>query len=377
MGTNIRSVATALPDHLVEPAIALAALRHFWPQLDRLIETKTDLGTRYLCEPLERQLQPRGLTELHDSYLKHAKRLVGQAAREALLAAGISGRDVDMLVTVSCTGYLVPSLDVYLVEELGLRCDVIRVPITELGCSAGASAIAIAHRHLLAFPEHRVLVMAVELPSLNFHAADHSVDNLTACLVFGDGAGAAVLDGSDNPGTGLTVLQTASHLVPRSSHLLGFDLRDGGFHVVLDRRLARLLAGELRPVVDRFMAACGLASFDFVAAHAGGPRIFDVLEETLTLPPDALDMSREVFTAIGNTSSAAIFFVLQRLIETPAETALQGLGLGLGPGVSIELMHLAWVPSKHSGYKAVAPREGVPVGRGSIEQHFLSPNSVN
>jgi alkylresorcinol/alkylpyrone synthase len=125
------------------------------------------------------------------------------------------------------------------------------------------------------------------------------------------------------------------------------------------------------------MAASGLASLDFVAAHAAGPRIFDVLEEALTLPPDALEVSREVFTAIGNTSSAAIFFVLQRLIETPAETALQGLGLGLGPGVSIELMHLALIPSKHSRYEAVAPRERIPVARGSIEQHFLGTNSVD
>jgi len=360
VGSSILSVATAVPRHRLDAASALARLRRFWPQLERLDAADAGIGTRYTCEPVERLLHPRSLSELRLSYLAYAKQLAGQAAKRALAEPGLRGCDVDMVVTVSCTGYLVPSLDVHLAGELGLRPDVIRVPITELGCSGGAAAIALAHRHLLAFPDHKVLVMAVELPSLNFQASDRSLDNLTACLVFGDGAGAAVIGAAE--ARGLRIMTTASHLVRETGDLLGFDLRDSGFHVVLDRRLPRVLDRELRPAVERFMAAAGLGSLDFLAAHAGGPRIFDAMETALALPPGALKLSREVFAAVGNTSSASIFFILERLIRSLGSRPGEGLGLGLGPGITLELMHLAWIPSENSRNEASTRRERLPVG---------------
>jgi predicted naringenin-chalcone synthase len=307
MASHIRSIATTLPKHRLDAATALAELRRFWPQLERLPQADAAVGTRYTCEPVADLLRPRGLTALRDAYLEHARELALSATRSALRRARVAASEIDLVVSVSCTGYLVPALDVYLAAELGFRSDVLRLPITELGCSAGAAAIALAHRHLLAFPGQKVLVLAVELPSLSFQPGDGTLDNLTACLVFGDGAGAAVMTGAEPQGQGLHLVRAASHLVPRTADLLGFDLRDDGFHVVLDRRLSRVLGRELREAVDRFMAPDVVGDLDFVAAHAAGPRIFEVIESTLQLRPGALDISREVFTAVGNTSSAAIF----------------------------------------------------------------------
>jgi predicted naringenin-chalcone synthase len=344
MGAAILSVATAVPEHRVEAADALRHLREFFPQLDRLDGADASLGTRHLCEPLEQVLRPRGLTDLRRSYLRHASRLAQAAAARALEAAGVSGDEIDLVITVSCTGYVVPSLDVHLAEKLGLRPDVIRLPITELGCSGGAAAIAAARRHLAGFPDDRVLVVAVEVPSLSFHPGDQSVDNLTASLVFGDGAGAAVLARPDSGRSRLEVVRTASHLIPGTAGILGFDLRDSGFHVVLDRRLPRVLASEVRPVVDRFIGDGEVPAPAFYAVHAAGPRIFSVLESALVLHSGALDVSRGVFARVGNTSSAAIFFALEDVIASRGPDAVHGLGIGVGPGVTLELMHLEWVP---------------------------------
>jgi predicted naringenin-chalcone synthase len=330
LASGFLSVATAVPEHRLEADAALDHLRRYFPQLDKLGGAGAALGTRYTCEAVEDLLEPRDLTRLGGSYLKHAKDLALKASCRALQAAGLDGSDIDLIITVSCTGYLVPSLDVHMAADLGLRPDVLRLPITELGCSAGAAAIAAAHRHLAAYPDDHVLAVAVEVPSLSFQRSDRSLDNLTACLVFGDGAGAAVL----GRGGRLEVTRTASHLVPRSADVLGFDLRDGGFHVVLDRRLPRVLGESLRQVVDRFMTAP-----EFYVVHAAGPRIFAAVETALGLKADALDVSRQVFAEVGNTSSAAIFFALEKLICS-RPVAGEGLGLGLGPGVTLELMNL-------------------------------------
>ncbi len=128
--------------------------------------------------------------------------------------------------------------------------------------------------------------------------------------------------------------------------MLGFDLREGGFHVVLDRRLPRILERELRPAVERFLSASGLKEPDFYAVHAAGPRIFDTIQSALELEAGALDVSRQVFAEVGNTSSAAIFFTLEKLLAAEDPREVDGLGIGIGPGVSLELMHLSRVPAR-------------------------------
>jgi len=357
MTTGLLSVATAVPEHRLSASEALARLRTFWPQLARFDETDAAVGMRYMCEPVDELLRPRGLAEHGVLYRRHARRLAGAAATRALHAASVDPKQIDAVITVSCTGYIVPALDVDLIDDLGLRPDVVRLPMTELGCSAGAAAIGAAHRHVLAMPDDRVLVVAVEVPSLTFQQSDRSLDNQTACLVFGDGAGAAVIGRPRGGDATMEVVRTASHVVPATRDVLGFDLRDAGFHVVLDRRLPRILRQELRPIVDRFLAGSELPRPDFYAVHAAGPRIFRAVESALGLPASALDISRQVFEEVGNTSSAAIFFALEKLMREPVPEPVQGLGLGLGPGIAVELMHLARVPA------ALEPRTSVAVVR--------------
>src|SRR2546421_335859 len=265
---------TALPEHTIDGERTLAALSAFWP---RLRGATPEPVTRHMVAPIEWLLEPRSLGESMRAYAVHAPCLAAIASCRALAAACVQPGDVDMVISVSCTGYMVPSLDVRLAAEIGLRPDVTRLPLTELGCSGGLAAIAAAHRHLAAYPDQRVLVVAVELPTLTFQAADRSLDNLTAAMVFGDGAAAAVL-GAGEHRAGLRVRGAASRLLPDSREALGFDLRDTGFHVVLGRRLARLIEGSLAGVVADFTDGQGVGRPGFYVVHAGGPRVFDAVE---------------------------------------------------------------------------------------------------
>jgi alkylresorcinol/alkylpyrone synthase len=324
---------TALPEHTVDGEASREALGAYWP---RLRGTTPEPLTRHLVAPVEWLLQPRGLTETMRAYAEHAPRLARLASCRALAAAGVEPAEIDLVIAVSCTGYLVPSLDVQLAAEIGLRADVTRLPLTELGCSGGSAAVAAAYRHLAAYPADRVLVVAVEVPSLTFQRDDRSLDNLASALVFGDGAAAAVLGASPAAGGRLQVRGAASRLLPGTAGVLGFDLRDGGFHVVLDRRLPHLIERSLRAAVDDFAGRQRMGRPAFYAVHAGGPRVFDAVAAALELRPDDLALSRRVFREVGNLSSASILFSLAAL----GEAAGDGLALAFGPGVTIELTHL-------------------------------------
>jgi alkylresorcinol/alkylpyrone synthase len=328
---------TALPEHTIDGPASVALLAEFWPHL-RAASPET--VTRYVVAPVDWLLLPRSLGETMRVYAQQASRLARLATCRALDATGVEPAAIDMVISVSCTGYLVPSLDVRLAAEIGLRPDVIRLPLTELGCSGGAAAVAAAHRHLAAFPDHRVLVVSVELPSLTFQRQDRSLDNLAASLVFGDGAVAAVM-GPAADGC-LQVRGAAAHLVPESAHALGFNLGDGGLHVVLDRRLPRLIARELAAVVEAFRRRQGIERPHFYAVHAGGPRVFDAVERALELRNGELEPSRRAFREVGNLSSASILFTLAGLDGVSGD----GLALAFGPGVTIELTHLHAPPSR-------------------------------
>ncbi|HZU75581.1 MAG TPA: type III polyketide synthase, partial [Dehalococcoidia bacterium] len=274
---RIAGTGMALPPYRLDAAgfraVLGAAFAPFYRDLRPLLRMADRCGVqeRYLALPVEETLRSRSLGERNRIYVEQARALGEQAARQALLRSATDPRAIDLVVTVSCTGYMLPSLDAYLVGSLSLRPDVRRLPITELGCLAGAAALNRAAELLDGDSRRTALVVAVELPSLTFQPDDGSMDNLVSALVFADGAGAAVL--RHDAGPGLALLDSRSLLVPGTLGEMGFELREGGFHVVLSKDVPALLAGPFAAAASRLLADHGLTFRDlsFACIHPGGP----------------------------------------------------------------------------------------------------------
>ncbi|MDB4980466.1 MAG: Chalcone synthase [Myxococcales bacterium] len=346
---RIVATATALPPHTATQDEVKARLRALLPLDARRIEAALSLFNHTAVEqrrsvyPIEDFGRKRTLGEISEAYRKHAIELARVAAARALEEGGRRADEIDLLVTVSCTGIMIPSLDAYLVDELGFRRDVRRLPLTELGCAGGAAALARAHDFLRGFPAARALVVAVELPSLNFQADDVSPGNIVSTALFGDGAAAVLLAGADAPDAGVQVLDTLAHIFPKTQWALGFDLRDDGFHSVLSKEVPALLKTEIGALVRGLAARRGLARADlsFFVLHPGGKKILGVVEEELGLRREDTQLSWDVLRDLGNQSSASVLFVLDRWRRerAPAPGA-HGLLAAFGPGLSVDLLLL-------------------------------------
>jgi alkylresorcinol/alkylpyrone synthase len=219
-----------------------------------------------------------------------------------------------------------------------------RLPITELGCVGGAAALARADDFLRGFPDARVLVIAVELPSLSLQRDDTTPANLVASALFGDGAAAAVLTArGDRPG--VRVLETLSHIFPGSTGALGFDLHEDGFHSVISKDIPAILKSEIAALVDKLAARGGLTREDLTCfvLHPGGKKILGAVEDGLGLPREATQPSWDVLRDYGNQSSASVLFVLHEWLtrrQTPAGS--HGVLAAFGPGLTTEMLLLRW-----------------------------------
>ena len=313
-----------------------------WPDLARhlgpLLDQSACVGRRLVRPPSElaTAVTPAAQTDL---YRRFAPELAEEAATAALAAAGIAAREVGLLVLASCTGFVLPGVDVMLIPRLGLRADVVRMPFTVFGCGGGAAGLARACEWVRGEPARAALVVAVEVPSLTFRPDDPSVDNLLSALVFGDGAAAVVVTAGEG---GLQVGRSRSALVPDTGGALGYQLANSGLQVVLSQRLPRLLAHALPGRVRDFLGDRPAAALEAVAVHPGGPRILETVERCLGLRRDQTMASWATLRSTGNTSSAAILAVLGELAGSPPSPRGRGLAIGFGPGLSIELLELAW-----------------------------------
>jgi alkylresorcinol/alkylpyrone synthase len=349
---TIVSTATAVPTHSATQGEVKERLRAVLALSPRRMDATMELfdhtavERRFSVEPVASLGQPRGLGDVQARYRENAIALGRQVAAEALARAAVEASQVDLLVTVSCTGIMIPSLDAYLCNDLGFRADVRRLPITALGCSGGAAALARAHDFLIGFPEARVLVVAVELPSLSLQRADLSLANLVSTALFGDGAAAVLLDGGGGaaPG-GVRILETLSHLFPASTHALGFDLKDDGFHSVLSKDVPALIKAEIGRLVRTLAERRGLTRQQLTGfvLHPGGRKILAFAEEELGLTRDDTQPSWDVLRDYGNQSSASILFVLHEWLtrrHLPPEA--YGILAAFGPGLSTEMLLLQW-----------------------------------
>jgi alkylresorcinol/alkylpyrone synthase len=333
----------AVPEHRATTAELAAVLAQVWPHLGRRAASLADQSAgigRHLARPPAHLVRPLSLSAQTARYRRVAAGLAERAARQALAGAGAGADDVGLLVTASCTGFVLPGVDSLLVPRLGLRAGVTRMPFSLFGCGGGAAGLARACDWARSHPGEAALVVAVELPSVTFRPDDTSVDNLLSALVFGDGAAAVVAVA--NGGPGLRVGRTASHLVPGSAAALGFRLADTGLEVVLSRRLPRLLATVLPAVVAGFLDGARAPELDAVAVHPGGPTVIGAVERCLGLAPEQTAASWETLRRTGNTSAAAILSVLAALAASLPAPRGRGLAIGFGPGLGVELLELSW-----------------------------------
>lgn len=337
---RLAGVASATPPHVVGPAETALALRRLFPEedpalIDQLVE-RSGVETRHIALPLEETLRRRDFTQRNRIWREAALELSERAARSALERAGTDPAAIDVVLDVSCTGVAIPALDVALVPRLGLRHDVLRLPITESGCAAGALALGVGR----SFAERgaRVLVIACELCSLTFVGDDVSRTNLVASVLFGDGAAAAVLAPE---GPGPRMLASGSRLLPETEGLMGFDVGTHGLRIVLQRELPAVLASELRASIEGFLGSHGRdpSNVALHLVHPGGRRILDAYAEIFGLDDGALSISRESLRRYGNLSSASVLTLLEIAVERGLRprTGSDALVVGVGPGLSLEL----------------------------------------
>lgn len=339
---TIDGLATAVPTHRVGGDEVLRLIARLWPRLERRVSLFTDELSethRFLVRPIEEALIPLSPGEQAVRYAAEATPLAIAAAERAILDARAQIADIGLVVVSSCTGFVLPGVDVQLVNHLGLRRDIRRMPFMNFGCAGGAAALAWASDWVRSNPDQTALVVAVEVPSLTFRPADTSADNLLSVLVFGDGAGAAVLRWGEGGGR-IEIGRTRHQLVASSTEALGYERADDGFRVVVSRKLPRLLETHLPALVDDFIGRA--SDLDVLALHPGGQAIVDSVVRCLDLDERHVASTRRVMSSVGNTSSAAILFVLEDLGPRLPAANGRGLAAAFGPGLMVELMELLW-----------------------------------
>lgn len=338
------ATATAVPNHVLRREEVMMRARIVFngraQDMDRLMPVYANAGidNRYSCVPIEWYLQPCGWAERNRLFLHHALALTEQAARRCLDEAGLTAGDVDIVVAVSTSGIATPSLDAHLVNRLGLRPDVQRLPIFGLGCAGGVLGLGRAAAMARAHPGARVLLTVVECCGLTFRSNDQSKSNIIATALFGDGAAAALISCRADSGPRLTAW--GERTWPQTLDVMGWRIEDNGFGVLFSSNIPTIVRDRYRAALDGFLADHGrtVADIDGWLCHPGGAKVVTALEAALDLQSGSLRLEREILRQYGNMSAATLLFVIDRALR--AGVTGRHVATALGPGFTAGFLML-------------------------------------
>ncbi|WP_329178002.1 MULTISPECIES: type III polyketide synthase [unclassified Streptomyces] len=339
--------SVSVPEHVItmEQTLEFAERAHSGkPQLPlalRLIEN-TGVRKRHIVQPIEETLRHPGFEERNRVYEVESKRRCPGVIEKALVNAGVTAEDIDAIIYVSCTGFMMPSLTAWLINTMGFRSATRQIPIAQLGCAAGAAAINRAHDFCTAYPEANVLIVSCELCSLCYQPSDDAISSLLSDGLFGDAVAAAVVRGSG--GTGISLERNGSYLIPNTEDWISYAVRSTGFHFQLDRRVPGTMK-PLAPVLRDLVTKHGwdVGNLDYYIIHAGGPRILADLSQYLEVDSKMFRHSWATLTEYGNIASAVVFDALRRLFdEGTMAPGATGLVAGFGPGITAEMAVGSW-----------------------------------
>jgi alkylresorcinol/alkylpyrone synthase len=354
---RISSVGTAFPSHRYSQAEITEALRDRWqgklpePRLLNRLHANCGVEYRNFVLPLQEYPALVGFKATNDVWISHAVELSETCIEAALSPLGLTPADVSAIFFASVTGIASPTVDARLINRLPFPTSVKRTPIFGLGCVAGAAGIARAADYVRGFPDQIALLLSVELCSLTWQDDDQSIANLISCGLFGDGAAAVVVTGVDvalpasKLPAGPRVLATRSTFYRNTEHVMGWDIGDTGFTIVLSPDVPKVVIENLRGDVESFLAEnrITLADVGSWIFHSGGPKVLEAVESSLQLPKDALEASWKSLREVGNLSAASVLMVLADTLQNQRGVpGSYSILAAMGPGFCLELVLLQW-----------------------------------
>ncbi len=207
---------------------------------------------RYSIMDPEEVFTATSFEEKNQIYARETKKLGTAVLKKVLKKSRWTPESLDYIITVSCTGIMIPSLDAYIINELGLRQDIVRLPVTEMGCAAGVSGMIYASNFLRSNPGKRAAVIAVESPTATFQLNDFSMANMVSAAIFGDGA-ACVLLSSEEKARGPCIVGEEMYHFKNATHLMGFDLVITGLKMILDPAVPETISHHFPNIVHPFL----------------------------------------------------------------------------------------------------------------------------
>jgi len=348
---QIVSAASAFPQHYYSQEMLLEALQEYWgdqvqnPHVLRRLHRHVGVDGRHLALPKEEYMKMRTWGEANHHWIRTAKELGEKALTGALAGAKLHAKNVGAIFFASVTGICSPSIDALLINQMGLCRNIRRVPIFGLGCVAGAAAISRAADYVRAYPDQVAAVVSVELCSLTLQREDVSMANLISAGLFGDGAAAVLVAGAECGLAGVKILATRSVFYPDTEEMMGWDISEKGFRIVLSREIPDLVRKNLAHDLDDFLAERGLTRADIGSwcLHTGGPKILEATADALGLTNGELEVSWQCLRRTGNLSSASVLVVLEEVMKNRRpEPGTLGLLAAMGPGFCSEFVLLQW-----------------------------------
>ncbi|WP_432221083.1 type III polyketide synthase [Flavobacterium sp. TMP13] len=350
MSVKIVTVAKQLPQYSRTTADILPLLNVWLQDQDERFIKKVKkifegaaVDKRYsIMDPAE-VFTATSFEDKNDIYSREVIILGEQVLEKALAKSGWEPQSIDYIITVSCTGIMIPSLDAYLINKMKLRQDIVRLPVTEMGCAAGISGIIYAKNFLKANPGKRAAVIAVESPTATFQLNDFSMPNIVSAAIFGDGAACCLLS-SHNEDQGPEIVDEQMYHFYDAEHMMGFKLTNTGLQMILDIEVPDTIASNFGDIIHPFLQKNNLeiADIDHMIFHPGGKKIVTTVEALFSGLGKNIDDTKEVLKQYGNMSSATVLYVLEQIIDKKPKPGEKGLMLSFGPGFSAQRVLLQW-----------------------------------
>ena len=350
MSVKITSVAKQLPQYTRTTEEIIPYLKvwlsgqeeRFQRKVIKLFEN-AGVDKRYSIMDAHEVFLNTSFEEKNDIYVRESIKLAESALKKSLKKAALKPTDVDYIITVSCTGIMIPSLDAYLINSLKMKQDIVRLPVTEMGCAAGVSGIIYAKNFLKANPNKRAVVIAVESPTATFQLDDFSMVNIVSAAIFGDGAACVVLSSYEED-EGPKILDEAMYHFYDAESMMGFKLTNSGLQMILDKSVPEKIADHFPKIVHPFLERnkMTIEDIDHLIFHPGGKKIVQTIDELFGSLGKNIEDTKEVLRLYGNMSSATVLYVLERFIDKNLPKGDKGLMLSFGPGFSAQRILLEW-----------------------------------